>query len=189
MISLDDKQIVALYLARDEDAIRQTSEKYGGQVRNLSLGIVRDVQTAQECENDTYFRAWNAIPPHEPRDYLFAFLARIARQISLNRCRDRERLKRSAFVCQLSLEMEECIPAPDDVECRMDEAALKEAINGFLGSLGEETRNVFLCRYWYLDSIKDISRRFRCSESKVKTMLHRSRRQRRNYLEKEGYIL
>lgn len=189
MTSLEDGQIVDLYLARDEAAIRRTCEKYGGQVRALSFGIVRDIQTAQECENDTYFSAWNAIPPHEPRSYLFAFLARIVRQISLNRCRDRERLKRGAFVCQLSQEMEECLPAPDDVECRMDEALLKEAIDGFLASLDQTARNVFLRRYWYLDPIRDIARRFGFSESKVKTMLHRSRGRLRDYLEKEGYSL
>ena len=186
---MEDEHIVDLYLARDEEAIRQTAEKYGGQMRSLSLGIVQDIQTAQECENDTYFHAWNAIPPHEPRSYLFAFLARIVRQLSLNRCRDRERLKRGAFVCRLSEEMEECLPAPDDVECRMDEAALKEVIDGFLRSSGEDVRNVFLCRYWYLDSIRSISRRSGYSESKVKTMLHRSRKQLRTYLEKEGYVL
>lgn len=98
-----------------------------------------------------------------------------------------DRLKRSAFICELSAEMEQCIPAPDDVESRVDDMALREAINGFLGTLGQEKRNIFIRRYWYLDSIAHISQRFSLSESKVKTTLFRCRNQLRAYLEKEGY--
>lgn len=189
MKALDDNRIVELYLLRDETAIKQTTKKYGSRLRSLAYGIVDDQQTAEECENDTYMEAWNTIPPHEPRSYLYAFLARIARHISLNRCRDRSRLKRSAFICELSAEMEQCIPAPDDMECRIDDMALSEAINGFLSKLDEKKRNIFIRRYWYLDSIADISKRFALSESKVKTMLFRCRNRLREYLEKEGYTL
>ena len=186
---MDDHGIVARYLARDESAIRLTAEKYGARLRALSRGIVQDPGTAEECENDTYLEAWNRIPPHEPGGYLFAFLARITRHLSLNRCRDRERLKRSAFLCQLSAEMEQCLPAPDDAACRLEEAELREAINGFLAGLSEDQRAIFLRRYWYLDSVADIARRFAFSESKVKTTLLRCRRQLRQHLEQGGYIL
>lgn len=186
---MDDDQIVELYLFRDEAAIRQTTEKFGKRLRSLAYGILNDHQTAEECENDTYMEAWNAIPPHEPRSYLYAFLARITRHISLNCCRERSRLKRKAFICELSTEMEQCIPAPDDVECRIDDLAFGEAINGFLGMLDEEKRNIFIRRYWYLDSIATISVCFACSESKVKTTLFRCRSQLRNHLEKEGYTI
>lgn len=186
---MDDNRIVELYLMRDETAIRQTTEKYGSRLRSLAYGIVYDRQTAEECENDTYMTAWNMIPPHEPRSYLYAFLARITRHISLNCCRDRSRLKRSAFICELSVEMEQCIPAPDDVACHMDDMVLSEILNQFLGSLDEEKRNIFVRRYWYLDSIADISERFVLSQSKVKTTLFRCRNQLREHLEKEGYIL
>ena len=111
---MDDERIVELYLSRDESAIKETSEKYGPRLRSLAYGIVNDAQTAEECENDTYLEAWNSIPPHDPKSYLYAFLARITRHISLNRCRDGSRLKRSAVICELSAEMEECLPAPDD---------------------------------------------------------------------------
>ena len=103
---MDDRSIVALYLRRDETAIRQTAEKYGSRLRTLAYGIVNDLQTAEECENDTYMEAWRTIPPHEPGDHFYAFLARITRHISLNCCRDRSRLKRSAFICELSAEMD-----------------------------------------------------------------------------------
>lgn len=186
---MDDNRIVELYLLRDETAIGQTSEKYGTRLRSLAYGIVNDRQTAEECENDTYYEAWNRIPPHKPTSYLYAFLARITRHISLNCCRDRNRLKRSAFICELSAEMEQCIPTPDDVECRMDDMALSEAINGFLGLLDEEKRIIFIRRYWYLDSIAAISKRLALSESKVKTTLFRCRNLLREHLEKEGYTL
>lgn len=186
---MDDSKIVDLYLTRDETAIGYTSEKYGIRLRTLANGIVKDFQTSEECENDTYARAWNTIPPNEPRSYLYAYLAKIIRNISLNCCRDRARLKRNAFICELSEEMEQCIPAPDDNEIRLDEAELKDLINGFLCTLSEEKRIVFLRRYWYLDSVADISRRRAISEGKVKSILFRCRNQLRKYLEKEGYTL
>ena len=186
---MNDDKIIELYLMRDEEAIKLTAEKYGSRLRSLAYGIVNNRQTAEECENDTYLKAWNAIPPHEPRGYLYAFLARITRHVSLNCCRARDQLKRRAFICELSAEMEQCIPSPDDSECLMDDAALRNAINGFLGKLSEEKRNIFVRRYWYLDSVADISKRFDLSESKVKTTLFRCRRELRNYLEKEGYTL
>ena len=186
---MDDNTIIELYLMRDETAIKLTAEKYGSHLRSLSYGIVGDLQTAEECENDTYIKAWNTIPPHEPRSYLYAFLARIIRHISLNCCRDRCRLKRSAVICELTAEMERCIPAPDDSECRIDDVALSNAINGFLSKLDEEKRNIFVRRYWYLDSVADISKRFALSESKVKTTLYRCRKRLREHLEKEGYTL
>ncbi len=189
MKALDDLRIVDLFFERDEAAIHHTSEKYGKRLRALSQNIVCDFQTAEECENDTYMEAWNAIPPHSPKTYLYAFLAKITRHISLNRCRDRSRLKRKAYICELSTEMEQCIPAPDDCACRIDDMIFADMINHFLASLTSEKRNIFLRRYWYLDSIADISKRFGYSESKIKTTLFRIRNQLREYLEKEGYTL
>ena len=184
---MEDEKIVALYLLRDETAITLTAEKFGGRLRSLAYGITNDRQASEECENDTYMEAWNRIPPHEPRQYLYAFLARITRHIALNYCRNHSRLKRSALLCELSAEMEDCIPAPDDIECRMDDIAFGEAINGFLRMLSHEKRNIFLRRYWYMDSVAEIASRFDLTESKVKTTLHRCRNELRKYLIKEGY--
>ena len=189
MQALDDQKIVMLYLLRDETAIRQTAEKFGSRLRSLAYQIVDDQRTAEECENDTYLQAWNTIPPHEPKSYLYAFLARITRHIALNCCRNRRRLKRNAFICELSAEMEQCIPAPDDAACRIDDMALSRAINSFLRTLSEEKRNIFIRRYWYLDSIAAISQRFVLSQGKVKTTLCRCRNQLRVYLAKEGYTV
>lgn len=189
MKALDDNRIVDLYLSRDEAAISQTSEKYGSRLRNVAYGIVEDLHTAEECENDTYMEAWNSIPPHEPKSYLFAFLARITRHIALDFCKERSCLKRSAFISELSAEMEQCIPAPDDTERRIDAMVLCEAINSFLATLSDEKRNIFMRRYWYMDSIAAISQRYGLSQSKVKSILFRSRNQLREYLGKEGYDL
>ena len=185
---MEDCKIVELYLCRYETAIARTAEKYGTRLRALALGIAGDARTAEECENDTYMGAWNSIPPHEPRDYLYAFLARITRHLALNRCRERSALRRSAFICELSAEMEQCIPASgSDMFEHMEGVAVKQAINEFLGTLSREKRTVFLRRYWYLDSIAAISKRCGLSQSKVKTMLHRCRKQLREHLIKEGF--
>ncbi len=186
---MEDSKIVELFWERDETAIYYTAEKYGHRLRRASYGIVRDHQTAEESENDTYAECWDSIPPHRPEDYLYGFLLRILRHISLNRCRERSRLKRSAYICELSAEMEQCIPAPNDCECRLNDMIFAEAINGFLESLSVEKRNLFLRRYWYLDSVNDLSRSFGYSQSKVKTTLYRLRSQLRDYLEREGYVI
>ena len=186
---MQDEKIVELYLKRDEAAIRETSEKYGSRLHRLSFSVVGDRTAAEECVNDTYLQAWNSIPPNEPYTYLFQYLARIARHISINMCRKRDALKRKAYVQELSLELEQCIPAPDDCECRLDEKVLSEAINSFLKDTDILKRNVFVRRYYYLDSISSIAKRYGLSESNVKTTLLRLRQKLRVHLEKEGYVL
>ena len=186
---MDDSRIVDLFIARDEEAIRHAADKYGRKLNSLAFGIVADHETADECENDTYLRAWNTIPPNEPRDYLYPFLARIIRHLALNCCRDRSRLKRSAFIMEFSEEMEQCIPDSRCDESMADDIALKETVNGFLSGLDPEKRVIFLRRYWFLDSIEEISDRMGVSESKIKTTLFRCRNKFRQYLEKEGYTL
>ena len=186
---MEDGQIVDLYLQRKEQAVDMTAEKYGGRLKTVAYGIVKDLETAQECENDTYLEAWKSIPPHEPRTYLYAFLVRITRHIALNCCRERQSLKRRAHLCELSQELEQCIAGPEDVEQHMDELFLRKTLNAFLGDLEREKRIIFIRRYWYLDSIRDIAATLGISESKVKTTLHRCRKMLRSYLEKEGYIL
>ena len=168
---MDDERIVELFLNRKEEAIARVTEKYGIRLRNLANGIL------------------NAIPPHRPGDYLFAFLARITRHLSLDRCRSRSRLKRNARLSELTREMEQCIPSPNDTECQVEGILLGEVVSAFLRGIPGEQRNVFLRRYWYLESVSEISRRFGISESKVKTMLFRCRNRLREYLEKEGYDL
>lgn len=186
---MEDEQIVELYLDRDESAVQQTAEKYGRRLRSLALGVVQHVQIAEECENDTYMEAWRSIPPHEPRRYLYAFLARITRHVALNRCRERDALKRGGFVSELTAELDQCVTASNDLEEHLDAMALGEALSRFLRSIDRTKRDMFLRRYWCLDSISSIARRFGCSEGKVKTTLFRVRSKLRKYLEQEGYTV
>ena len=174
--------------ARCEEALRLSEEKYGSRLRGLALRILADAHDAEECENDTYLAAWNSIPPHEPRSYLFAFLARITRHLSLDRCRSRNREKRGGgAVAALTEELLQCLPGGETPEEALDLQTLGERISAFLQAQPAEKRNLFLRRYWYCDSILDIARRYGLSESKVKSSLSRSRKALREQLRKEGY--
>lgn len=185
--AVNDEEIVKLYLERNNSAIAESKTKYGSRLRNISYGITSDRGSAEEVENDTYFKAWESIPPHEPYTYLFAFLARIARNLSLSLCRERGRLKRIHHVCELSSEMEDCIPSKISVEDSADEDLLIDAINRFLKEQPENKRNIFMRRYWYLDSVESISKRFGIGKSNVKTTLFRLRGELKEFLESEGY--
>lgn len=185
---LNDNEIVELYLARDEQAIARTAERYGASLRNVAYAILNDRESAEECENDAYMEAWNRIPPHEPRGYLYEFLAKIIRNIALNRCRKERAKKRYAVYCELTQEMMECIPSGTDEEGQKY-SGLSEVINRFLETCTKEQQNVFVRRYWYFDTIPQISDRYGFSESKVKTMLHRMRTALRKQLKKEGFTI
>lgn len=184
---MKDNEIVELYLSRNEDAIRQTSLKYGVRLRNIANSILNDIETAKECENDAYHQAWERIPPHEPRNYLFAFVGRIIRHIALDICRKNGRQKRYAIYCELTQEMQECIPAENDIEAEIEAEYLSGLIDAFLESCTEEQQNVFVRRYWYFDSVAEIAKTYGYTQSKVKTMLFRMRADLKNHLEKEGY--
>ena len=186
---MDDSRIVDLYLSRDETALLLTKQQYGKKLRMISDNILNDLSSAEECENDTYLEAWKLIPPNEPRTYLFAFLGRIIRHLSIDRCRKSNAQKRSAVFCELTQEMQECIPESVSIDDEIDAAALSNTIDLFLSKESLEQRNVFVRRYWYFDSISEISGRYGFSQSKVKTMLHRSREKLRIILEKEGYTI
>lgn len=186
---MNDDEIVELFLSRDESAITHTAEKYGSVLRSISQRITGDPAAAEECENDTYLEAWKRIPPSEPRAYLLPFLSKITRNISINRCAQKERLKRKAYITELSEEMEQCIPSPNDVESCLDSIETGRIISDFLRGQPKEKRLIFMHRYYYFDSVSSIAERFGYSESKVKTMLFRMRNDLRSYLIKEGYSL
>lgn len=186
---MDDEAIVELFLNKDESAIARTAEKYGFRLRSISQRITADPSAAEECENNTYLEAWNRIPPNEPRTYLLAFLSKIIRNLSINRCVERNRLKRKAYITALSDEMEQCIPSPSDVESSLDGIEIGRIISAFLRRQSKEKRVIFMHRYYYLDSVSSIANRFGYSESKVKTMLFRMRNDLRSNFIKEGYNL
>ena len=186
---MDDSRIVDLYLSRDEAAIRETSQKYGNALKRIAQNVLNDRETAEECENDTYLKAWESIPPHEPRTWLFAYLARIIRFSAINRARELMRKNKDTMLTELSEEMETCLPAPGGVEEEIEARELSRIISAFLRTVKEESRNIFIRRYWYMDSVRDIAAFYGITEGKVKSTLFRVRNALRAYLETEGYQL
>ncbi|MBQ6052304.1 MAG: RNA polymerase sigma factor [Clostridia bacterium] len=187
---MDDSKIVDLYFSRNEKAIAETQRKYGSKLRAAANRIVNDMQSAEECENDTYMRAWKLIPPNEPRTYLFSFLGKITRHLAIDICRKRNSEKRSAIFCELTEEISECIPSEGmAAEEKIESSELAEAINAFLESRSSEQQNVFVRRYWFFDTVPQIGRRYGFSQSKVKMMLSRMRTELRGYLERKGFTV
>lgn len=186
---MDDRSIISLFLERNAAAISSTKEKYGKRLIKLAYEITEDAQAAEECENDTYHGAWNSIPPHEPYDYFYTFLAHITRNSALNYCRSKNSKKRKALIEELTMELENTIPGQNNIEEMIDDMTLKDLLNDFLGTLSEEKRNVFIRRYWYMDSVERIAKGYGISASKVKSILFRCRNELKNHLIKEGYTL
>ena len=184
---MEDDRIVELFLARDESAIRETANKYGSRLRKIANGILGKEQTAEECENDTYLEAWRRIPPSEPRSYLFAFLGRIIRHLAIDEVRREQAQKRQAQQCSLSAEMEECLPAAGRIEDGLEAEDLRRSISVFLKRCPEEQRRIFLKRYWYCESIEEISRSTGFHRGRIKSLLFRMRAALKKELEKEGY--
>lgn len=185
---MDDEEIVSLYLQRSQQAIVETKNKFGAYCRVIVKNILSNASDVDECENDTYLAAWNAIPPNKPRK-LLAFLGRIARNIALDKYIYNTAKKRNREFEVILTELEECLASPNTVETEYEAGEVVSLLNQFLYTIDEEARNIFIRRYWYSDCIEDISARFRMSNSKVKSMLYRTRNRLRDYLENEGIVL
>ena len=186
---MDDKRIVTLYLERSETAISETEKKYGRYCLSIAKNILGNQEDAEECVNDTYLDVWSSIPPHKPT-CLSTFLGKITRRRAIDRVRTQNRDKRGGNELTVALdELNECIPSGQPAENQAEKQyfsdMLSRSINSFLGRLGKTERDIFICRYWYTESIRDISRSFGFSESKVKSMLMRTRQKLREHLEKE----
>lgn len=184
---MEDEHIVELYWKRSESAINETVLKYGSYLKSISYNILVDHEDAEECVNDTYHSAWNSMPPHRP-SMLSTFLGKITRRISIDCWRKKNAEKRGGGEIPLVLdELEDCVSGTGGVEDEIERKELIKLFNSFLSTLPVIERRVFLCRYWYMDSIKSIAGKFGFSESKVASMLHRTRAGLRALLEKEGY--
>ena len=179
---MEDHKIIDLYWARSQQAIVESDQKYGPYCRAIALGILAMREDAEECVNDTWLRAWDSIPPQRPAR-LSAFLGRIARNLALDRYDYNHAAKRSGPFDQLLSELSECIPCPRDDFAQLE---LTQILNQFLRSLPEGRRNLFLRRYWYCESIEELGKRYRMTQSAVKSSLFRTRNKLKAYLEKEG---
>lgn len=186
---MDDNRIIKLYLERSEQAISETARKYGRYCHYIAFNILHNDSDSEECVNDTYLRTWNAIPPKKP-NRLQTFLGKITRNLALNQYEKQSAEKRGGGQIPVVLdELGECISSDDCTENIVDEIVVKDVLNSFLDALPVEIRKIFVRRYWYMDSVKNIALEYGLSESNVSVTLFRTREKLKGLFEKEGIVL
>lgn len=185
---MEDEQIIALFFARNQQAITELDCKYGGVCHKLSYQILNDRLDAEECVNDAYLGVWNAIPPQRPHP-LLTFLCKIVRNLSIKRYHTNTAMKRNSIYGVALSEIGRDVMAPDTVEEEVDAKGLARLIEIFLDSLTAENRVIFMRRYWFSDSYEEIARRVGLTEKNVSVRLTRLRRQLKDHLQKEGVLL
>lgn len=183
---MKDNEIIALYWNRDESAIKATEEAYGNYCFSIAQRILQSREDARECVNDTYWKAWQSIPPQKPVN-LATYLGKITRNLSLDRLKWKNAQKRGNGQAELALiELENCIPAENGTEQIADEIVLADAITKFLRQQPQTERNIFVGRYWHLYAIEDLAEAYGMHKTKVASLLFRMRNKLKDYLEKEG---
>ena len=182
---MNDKEIIALFNSRDERAVAELQSKYGDYVKTVSYRILGDSRDADECANDAYLAVWNSIPPDSPDD-LGAYVFRICRNLSVDRLRQNTSKKRSADIVSISNELDECVG--ESAEDAYIKGELKTAINTFLKTLKKRERDIFLLRYYFSYSGKEIAGRFGMDEDYVRVVLSRTRKKLKEFLHREGRI-
>ena len=182
---MDDAGILALYFARDERAVTETAGKYGGQCYAVSYQILRSHQDAEECVNDTYIRAWNAIPPARPT-FLGAFILKITRNLSLSAYKAARAEKRGGgqTVESLTWELADCVTG--NPEAAVEQAELSRSLDQFLRTLPDRDQYIFMRRYWHADGVEEIAVRCHLVTGTVKSSLYRSRKKLKAYLMERG---
>ena len=184
---MEEGEIIALLLRREQAGITAAAEKYSGSLKRLALRFVHDEGAAEECVQDALLDAWNSIPPNEPHGYLFAYLGRLTRCRALDRLEHDHAAKRSAEFVELTREMEQLIPSRSDAAAEAEAAELMRLVNAFLAKLPKYKRDIFVRRYWYLDPVAEIAKLTGSGESRVKMILLRTRDKLRQYLAEHGY--
>ena len=183
---MEDSQIVQLYWDRNQNAINETAIKYGKYCTTIAKNILVSHEDAEECVNDTYMNAWNSIPPERPK-VLRAFLGKITRNLAFNKYKHEHAGKRGGGEMSVVLdELAECISGRDSVEDEVVSKELAKEIENFLASLSETKRRIFVCRYWYADSVAKIAKQYGMKENAVSMMLSRLRKGLQTYLEERG---
>ncbi len=183
---MEDSEIIKLYFERSEQAISETSLKYGAYCRSIAMNVLSSPLDAEEVVQDTWMGAWNSIPPNRPQR-LSTYLGKIARRLSLKKYRDGTRLKRGGCGADAVFEeLEDCIPAPTDPEKEACLFELKKVLDDFIGSLKDDDQDMFVLRYWYFEPVERIAADLGCSVSRVKTSLYRNRKKLMQHLQKEG---
>lgn len=186
---MDDRDIIQLYWDRNDQAIGETSEKYGRYCKSIAKNILGNEQDAEESVNDTYLSAWNAMPTHWP-EQLATFLGKITRNLSFNKYKFNHAQKRGCGEIVLVLdELADCVSGIDNVEQEIDRRELVKAVNAFVADLSEVKRNLFVRRYWYADPISEIARAHGMRQGNVAKILERLRKQLKIYLTERGFAL
>ena len=186
---MNDSEIVNLYWQRSAEAVAETQRKYGGYCYAIAHGLLGNAQDAEECVNDTWLKAWNAMPANRPAR-LAPFVGRITRSLSLDRFRNNRAQKRGGGELPLILEeLRGCVPSVPSAAQAVEDAELARSVGEFLHTLPVRDCNILLRRYWYAESLADISRRYGVKLNTVKTSLFRTRGKLKSFLEKEGIIL
>lgn len=183
---MEDREIVDLYWQRSNQAISETDRKYGGYCHTIAMNICGIKEDAEECVNDTWFRAWNRMPSERPA-ILSAFLGCITRNLAINTIKAKNRIKRGGGEAPLALEeLSECISDGRNPEKALEEQELEKLIGRFTAGLKETDRMIFVLRYWYLAPVAEIAEKLQCSQGKVKSSLFRTRKKLRTSLQEEG---
>jgi len=184
---MEDSEIIDLFVARNESALRETQSKYGGYLYTIAYNILANNEDSGECVNDTYMKAWQTIPPTIPAS-LRAYLGTVVRNIAITVFRRRGNLSNGGSQYALSLdELGECVSGGETPQEKADSNLLGQCISGYLRTLPVQTRDIFVCRYYFCDPINDIAGYFGASESKIKSSLYRTRKGLKEYLKKEGF--
>lgn len=185
---MDDLEIIELYFCRDEKALTETARKYGNYCYTVAFSVLDSMEDSKETVNDTYLELWNTIPPERPT-VLSAFIGKITRRLAIGRWRKNTAVKRGGGEFEVTLdELSECISDNTNVEKIVEGKLVVSTINEFLKKLPDTERNVFICRYWYADSVKSVAKQFGFSESKVKSMLMRTRTKLKQKLAEEELL-
>lgn len=184
---MTDNEIISMYHNRNEKAIDETEKKYGKYLAKIAHNVLGNYEESKQCVNDTYMRAWESMPPHFP-SVLPAFLAAITRGLSIDVYRKNNAEKRKGSQFALSVEeLAECVSGSDSAQDLSELNELSAAISQFLWEQSENTRNAFVARYFFSDSIRDTAKMCKVSESSMKTLLFRTRKALKDYLNERGY--
>ena len=185
---MDDSKIIALYFERNEQALTESDRKYGAYCNTISYNITASHEDAEECVNETWLRSWNTMPPQKPT-HLMAFFSKIVRNLSLDLYRRKTAQRRGGSSVSLALdELSECIASQEDVEQQTIKKELSQCINDFLKRLNERDCNLFLRRYFYMDSVDDAAKHCHLTAKHAAVILHRIRQKLAEYLHKEGFV-
>ncbi len=183
---MEDSAIIDLYWARSQQAIAESECKYGAYCLAIARGILKLEEDAEECVNDTWLRAWNAMPPQRP-GVLSAFFGKLTRNLSLDRWRRNRACKRGGCQIELALqELEDCLPDRRGPEEGLDAAETAGLISNFLRAQPELDRRLFIRRYFHLESLETLGLRFGLTQGQMKSRLHRTRRKLKTALREEG---